>query len=300
MRIRLTRLDPRRVALFVVVATIAAVVVIVGREAGWGGLAARGQSGPPMTLTLNAPDTCETTSGRGYAGSELRTDADGNTTEDSVFAGWFGIAEVDVKWSVSGGTPPYTLEIDGETRDATHEYTGATGTASVSCALKTGETFIDPYGGKRRYNDNPPKVDSGLKTIRATVKDSAGVKVEATVGVYAILVVKSGFVKLREGQTYRVHGFLMTMPKDVEMETGEVEEWSCEGDDCESGAFQLFTVGDGYEAAVWLGLDSGKDHGRTIRIDDRLRGADQTTHPIEEKLDQLVESIGRLPQFDGS
>lgn len=300
MRHRLTHINSWWAALLVAAAAVVALLVLLlGREAGWGGSGARGQSGPPLTLTLSATkQICETDRGQGYVTSEWRENDRGELESVDIYAGWAGIAEIDIGWSVSGGTAPYELEIDGETRDSAHEYQGATGTASVSCALKTGETFIDE-DGDRRYRADPPPVDSGRKTIRATVTDGSGAKAEAAIDIYVVLIVKSSFVKLRGGETYRVRGFLMTMPEGVDMETGEVESWSCEGDDCESGAFQLFTVGDGFEAAVWLGRDTGKDHGRTVWLDDRPRGADDGPHRIEDKLDQLVESIGRMPQVGG-
>ncbi len=267
---------------------VAAVLLVGGCRAG--------ESGPPMTLTLSAAQTCETGPGAGWAGSELRTNDQGDTERVSVYAGWFGIAETDVTWSVSGGTPPYALKIDGETRDATHDYTGASGTASVSCALKTGETFIDRREG-RGYKDNPPEIGSGLKTIRATVTDNAGAKAEATVNAYMILNVESSGIKLRGGETYRVNGFLMTIPEGIDMETGDYEFSSCEGDDCEGGAFQIRNVGDGYEAWVYLGQRTGRELTRTVWLYDRPRGAGEERHPIEDKLDELVESIGRLPQI---
>ena len=94
-----------------------------------------------------------------------------------MFAGWFGIAEVDVAWTVSGGSGPYRLTIDGEKRDPQREYVGATGTASVSCAMTSGTAaFIDI--SERGYKEQP-KVDSGVKTIPATVTDATGATAEA-------------------------------------------------------------------------------------------------------------------------
>ena len=93
-----------------------------------------------LVVTLSAPDTCETTRARGYAGSQAVRDddgvpqrnADGSWKYESVPTGWAGVAEVEVTWTVIAGTAPYTLEIDGEMRDASGAYEGAGGTASVS------------------------------------------------------------------------------------------------------------------------------------------------------------------------
>ncbi len=327
MRSRANSIGLRRAALFVALAgAVAAIVVVAGRELGWGGPAARGQTaqqqaaaeqttqqqaapeqttqgqgGPAMTLSLSAAPICETERGTGYSGSELRDNDDGSTERYSVFIGYFGIAETDVSWSVSGGTAPYTLEIDGETRDATHSYTGATGTASVSCALDPGETFIDPRDG-RGYLSDPPKVDSGVKTIRATVTDADGATAEAALDIYVILNIGDGGTKLERGKTYRIHGFLMTIPDGVDMEIGGYEESDCTGDDCED-AFEIFASGDGYRASLWIGARTGKARSRYIRIDDRARSADEASSLTEEQiigvlddLASLASSIGQAPQ----
>ena len=61
------------------------------------------------------------------------------------------MSEIPVEWTVSGGTAPYTLMIDGESEDGSHEYAGASGTASVSCALDIGQTVIGgPYNNRYR------------------------------------------------------------------------------------------------------------------------------------------------------
>ena len=65
-----------------------------------------------------------------------------------VYLGIMDVAEVPVRWQIQGGTPPYQLEIDGETRDAQHAYEGASCTASVSCALRLGEVT---------YNKSTPR-----------------------------------------------------------------------------------------------------------------------------------------------
>ncbi len=302
MRSRANSIGLRRAALFVALAgAVAAIVVVAGRELGWGGPAAQGQGGSGMTLSLSAAPTCETGRGQGYAGSELRDRADGTTERYSVFAGYFGIAETDVSWSVSGGTAPYTLEIDGETRDATHSYSGATGTASVSCALDPGETFIDPDDG-RGYLSNPPKVDSGVKTIRATVTDADGATAEAALDIYVILNISDSETKLDRGKTYRVRGFLMTIPDGVDMVIGDYARAACVGDDCEDH-FTILASGDGYDAWVSFGARTGKAGKRSIWTDERPRGADEapppTEHQLNRALDDLASSIGQAPQISG-
>ncbi len=300
MRSQVSGITLRRAALFIALAAgVAAIVVFAGRELGWGGQAARGQTGPPMTLSLSAAPTCETERGQGYAGSELRDKPDGSVERVSVFDGYFGVAETDVTWSVSGGTAPYTLVIDGETRDAVRHYRGATGTASVSCALEPGETFIDRRDG-RGYRSNPPKVDSGLKTIRATVTDASGAQAEAALDIYVILVVEGAGIPLNGGKTYRIHGFLLTIPENVDMEIGGHIDEDCEGSDCED-YFHILAMRDGYEVGAIFGMSTGKAY-PLIWIDDRPRGASEASPPTEGRLnaivDDLVESLGQAPQIN--
>ncbi len=311
MRSRANSIGLRRAALFVALAAaVAAIVVVAGRELGWGGPAAQGQGGPAMTLSLSAAPTCETGRGQGYAGSELRDRDDGTTERYSVFAGYFGIAETDVNWSVSGGTAPYTLEIDGETRDATHSYSGATGTASVSCALDPGETFIDPDDG-RGYLSNPPKVDSGVKTIRASVTDANGATAEAAIDIYVILSVGGGGVILEPGKTYRLHGHLITIPQGYPVTIGAMVEPNCVGDVVCETSIALMIEGDDWKGFIGFGIPSGTEYGRGIRKKGQegwlegqyiqpgergVRGA--SSHPGHAAFDQLMSSVGQAPQID--
>lgn len=140
----------------------------------------------PLTLTLSAAEICETTPAQGYSGAAMVWNEE---TQDwgvkSYKTGYDDVGETAVTWSVGGGTAPYTLVIDGEKRDAEQTYAGPNGTASVSCAMQLGETFITDDGSRRHRTE--PEVDSGLKTIRATVTDGAGATAEASVDVYVIL-----------------------------------------------------------------------------------------------------------------
>ena len=169
----------------------------------------------PLTLTLSAPEICETTQARGYSGSRQWQDEDGNWVVESYSTGFGGVGETPVTWSAGGGVPPYNLMIDDETRDADQTYAGPSGTASVSCAMQIGETFIDDNGQGRRYRTEP-EVDSGLKTIRATVTDAAGATAEAAVDVYVILELNDSGDVLQSGKTYRVLGTLLTVPEAVD------------------------------------------------------------------------------------
>ncbi len=187
----------------------------------------------------------------------------------------FGDAKTDVNWSVSGGTGPYRFEIDGEMRGAGRYHRGASGIAPVSCAR-----------------------DSGLKTIRASVTDANGAKAEAAIDIYVILNISDSETKLERGKTYRVHGFLMTIPDGVDMAIGDYRESYCTGDDCEDG-FTILASGDGYEAWIMFGVRTGKAGQRAIWIDDEA--SPPTEAQIIKVLDDLASlasSIGQAPQIN--
>ena len=266
---------------FAIATAIAAIAVVFCG----GGL---GESEPivgqmePLTLTLSAPQICETTPARGYADSVLRQDAEGNWTKRvSVFAGWFGVAEVDVAWTVSGGAAPYRLRIDGEKRDPDHEYVGATGIASVSCAMTSGAAaFIDI--SDRGYKAQP-EVDSGVKTIVATVTDATGATAEASVDVHVILELGSSGDILQGGKTYRVFRRWLTVPEGIDLEIGDYE-----AGDGGTTSYELHVVG--RSAEIWL---DPYLHQEVFRL------VPPGEEEIHAKFDELVASVGRLPSIVG-
>ena len=248
---RMRQLRPRDVALFVAVAAIVAVLgVVIGRELGVGqqtgasvAPAQSDQSAPaspqqsedasPITLTLSAPEICETERGEGVAGQEWVYDDQGEIVGTrSVGAGWANVAEIPVFWEVSGGSGPYTLVIDNEPRDGFGPYEGPNGTASVSCAPKPGEVFYKDYDQERRYRSDP-QVDSGPKEIHATVTDAKGTRVSASTTIYTILRIHGSIksdgtrVQLAPGKTYRVLGTLFTIPEGLTIEMGSI--WEADG-----------------------------------------------------------------------
>ena len=246
----------------------------------------------PLTLTLSAPDICETTQAQGYSGATVRWDG---TKEDWAVEyhsdGWFGVGETPVRWQASGGSSPYTLVIDGETRDAEQTYEGPSGTASVGCAQQFDETFFDEDG--RGYRTEP-EVDSGLKTIRATVTDGAGATAEASVEVYVILAVGDSGDVLQGGKTYRVMGTLLAVPEAVDHATlGGVIEGR-------GGPWLSIGIAGGGWALVRQG--NLREHSRSTRSESAGDGA-VTVGPGEVELDalidQLMESVGQLPGVGG-
>ena len=327
---RLRAVDPKRAALFLAVAALAAVAMYFGgREAGVGrpteagttvaqeqpaepapqnsGEEPNGESdAEPLTLTLKAPTMCEVKPADRYLlGIAGPIDENGENEESYEFGDWFGVANVLVRWQASGGTPPYTLVIDGEPRDAHGEYVGEAGGALVSCALEIGETYFDDrWGESERWHRTEPTVDSGLKTIHATVTDSSGATASASVDVYALRSFNSSGALLKAGKTYRVRGHLVTIPAGVDMTAGGVYLSDCVGEDCESG-FEIFADDGPHGVGVFVGLRTGNYLGRFHMLGDtflpendpRNQGGN-SEHPLHAKFDELVDSLGQPPHVD--
>ena len=273
------------------IATAVAAIAVVFCGGGLGGSEPIVGQTEPLTLTLSAPQICETTPASGASASRLRQDADGKWTERyDVFLGWFRVAEVDVAWTVRGGAGPYQLTIDGEKRDPDHEYVGATGTASVSCAMTSGaQAFID--GDWRGYKAQP-EVDSGVKTIPATVTDAMGATAEASVDVHVILELGSGGDRLEAGKTYRVFGGLVTVPEEIELEI-------LGGIDADGGEtlYLLGIVG----SSAHIGLTERTPHREVFRRvpSDGASSAVGSEIDLHAKFDELVASMGRVPNIVG-
>lgn len=251
-----------------------------------------------LTLSLSAPAFCETEAG--WRGT----------------AGLYGVGETPVKWSVTGGTAPYTLEIDGETRDARHEYSGARGTASVSCALETGNVYFGPDTPGREVRRYRAKVvvDSGLKTIRATVIDGEGRTAQTSADVY---VIRTYPEILRRGQTYRVWGgHLVTAPSSYDVALASPDEFECEERDdpdpyyCEP-SFGLSLLPDGHQgdwttavASINLYVVDGTEESRWRKLDDgawieitaEVRAASADDDPVIQALDEIANSVGDPPR----
>ncbi|MDE2744979.1 MAG: hypothetical protein OXI41_03180 [Chloroflexota bacterium] len=322
MTARWQRLRPRDITLFVVVAVAVAVaVVIVGRELGIGqqtdatavstpAVASASHPEPeaeeasPLTLSLWGAEICETERGRGYAGSEFIYDDDGKAIGTrSTYRGWDGFAELPVRWEISGGTPPYALVIDNETRDGDGPYEGASGVAYASCAVTSAEVFYTEYD-ERRYRSDP-RIDSGPKAIRATVTDSTGATAVASHDIYVILNVEGDVYldsngapvshRFGKGKTYRVKGFLLTFPADAE--SGDTYE-----SHGESGFTILFSL-EGYRGWIAIASDTGTEHSRVVELysrpADAVQGSGSTDEDVKAALNSLLtdlmRSLGKPP-----
>lgn len=253
----------------------------------------------PLTLTLSAPEICETTRAQGYSGSRQWQNEDGDWVVESYSTGFDDVSETTVAWSVGGGTPPYTLVIDGETRDAEQTYAGPSGTASVSCAMQIGETFIDDNGQGRRYRMEP-EVDSGLKTIRATVTDGVGATAEASVDVYVILELPGSDSILQRGKTYRVFGRLITAPASHDVQVGSTVEADCPDPATATArcghSFSLRLVG--ADARISIFMTGEPEELREYATNGVWGAAAIEDDLIEAAFDALIDSLDRRPSVE--
>ena len=214
-------------------------------------------------------------------------------------AGWAAAATAALQWNVTGGSPPYELEIDGQSADAAGEaLRGASGRATVPCA----DTSVSWRWGTYieegvRYYDSDPQLDSGWHTIEAEVKDANGKKATATVRIYVLLSVDFGDDHLlRRGETYRVDGWLITAPDDYDVEQGGIAERECPtnlpaGERCEREY-----------GFILAGVDAGvrlyeSDYAEASRWHYRAAGADDSQgNAIEEALNDFSDSVGQPPK----
>ena len=287
------QLEPKSPGWFALVAIAAAVVVVFcGSALGLGG---KPDVGDALMLTLSAPPTCETLP----AAEALRGEYDENGELVARAFGWVNPGDLRVGWAVSGGTAPYRLTIDGQTRDGWHgkPFAAPSGTAVVSCGRTLDEAVFvdeDDFGGVMLIDGEPrvwrhhlkmPDVDSGPKTVRATVTDAAGATAEASVGVYVILELGSTGDRLEGGKTYRLDGGWLTVPTGISLEIGALVLGLAE-------SYDLLVVG--AEAGIALDVLDHREISRWLPEDPYYS---ETGEEIDlgAKLDELVASAGRLP-----
>lgn len=292
MKTKLNRLRLRDLALFVVVAGAVAVGgLFAAREAGIGDGAAVAE-GERLVLTLTPEaDYCVTERPEeawGYGSGGVRQSS-----------GWIVAAETAVQWNVSGGEPPYTLEIGGQSTDAAGRlWSGANGRVSVPCADTSVSWRWGTYTDEAiRYYNSEPVVDSGWHTIEAEVKDANGKKAKATAHVYVVLDLGTGTTGeiLYRGKTYRVLGNLITAPESFDLEFGSIWEPQCRDNDpnprCGHPSYSFGLVG--AEAGIALYVEDGTFESRWNR---EVRGADGSrVRSIDQALDGLIASLGKPP-----
>ena len=248
-------------------------------------------SGLVLTLTPEA-DYCVTKRAEeawGYGSGGVRQSS-----------GWVVPAEMAVQWNVSGGAPPYTLKIEGQSADPAGEaLSNASGSAAVPCVDTSVSWRWGTYTEEGiRYYDSDPVVDSGWHTIEAEVKDANGRKANATAQVYVVLDLGGGTTGeiLHRGKTYRVLGTLITAPEKFDLEFGSIWEPQCRENDpnprCGHPSYSFGLVG--AEAGIALYVTDGTLETRWNR---EVGGADRSrVLSINQALDGLIASLGKPPQ----
>ena len=299
------QLEERSLGWFASGALLTAVAVFFCGSGFGGSPPVEGQT-EPLTLTLSAPKICEASHPRGYRAHDLEWNEEEEIWRDVFFRWWSwpSVGTMEVGWVVNGGDAPYAVVIAGET------YSGASGTAEVSCALEHGPVFDHPLRAdfeRIHAVDDKPVVGSGVKTVAATVTDGAGVTAEATTQVYALLSPNGDHV-LRSGETYRIQegdDWLVTIPDGVEGECCGYLQTACEpiGSDgvldesvvCENGIL-IAINGLGYRAVLTLGEESVSERGRTVRLHDSTApDVTKTLRHARRALDDLLASVGQPP-----
>ena len=323
MKARLKLLKLRDLALFMVVSGVVAVSTVCGAQeigldgerAGARSETATEQQAQPLpnqeaaeevlSLSLSVSEQiCETGRARESYGVSIVVDEEGNRTERKRSYGWRGVASVFLSWTVSGGEAPYSLEIDNETAYKGAVYRGASGGTGVGCADTSGGTNF--LFGERLYNVDP-MVDSGWKTVRATVTDANGDTAEATARFYVILVDP---VVLTRGETYRVFGHLITAPPNHDLRNLSIADRECDdaGLRCDEDQIGISLTTSEVDAQLFFFLSDGSEAGRwqvwrdgTI-IEGRNQGASGAAggDAIDQAFDALLDSFGDLPQDEGA
>ena len=202
----------------------------------------------PLSLDMSVPPTCD-----------VEPDADPVTPTLSI------------DWMVRGGAAPYRVFVHGEYREQSE------GSDLVLCGIwAEGE------------------VQSGEIPIVGTVSDANGDSASTLIYVQAVKNIRSdppsGFrrLPLTSGQTYSVHGVVLTIPRGVVMDLGTYVSHHCRPEDAACGdEFPLYHHG----STLWL----RRWHHDESR---RIIGEGSDADAINEVFDQVVASIGRGPMFD--
>lgn len=329
---QLQAVGARRAAMLLAVAALAAALVYFGGRTAWVGApteagtvvaqegevetaqqgdgeGARGEE--PLTLTLSAPEICEAYYPEGGWTHGLEWNDEEQAWEDVVDEAWWyweSAGTTEVSWVASGGDGAYTVTIVGET------YISATGTAEVSCALEHGPVSAHPEWGRIHASDDMPLVDSGPKTINATVADGSGATATAWVGMYAVLNTSFGVsIKrdrdgsvlrdqdgsplydsiLKGGKTYRIDGILMTVPTGVNLDVGTSEEYSPGPDDRDNRCCEIWhVVITDSKAALRLYHTVYEEHSRHVPADDSAKAID-----ANRVFDEFLASFGQPPKL---
>ena len=236
-----------------------------------------GESGG-LRLELFAPVVCESSDWSGAGRNERYTH-----TDRVIF---------EIEWRVSGGTPPYTVQIGNRVEQP------ASGQAPIACRATGG---LDE--------------GSGWITTIGKVTDASGREVAARVQTYALAQhggkgSEDWSLMMYGGSTYRFEGVVMTIPVGLTIEGFDWEHSQCGEESCyfssckdyelvgacEPDIFGVWTLDGGVE--VWFGYWSKVMKSYT-RIHDNWksdRGIDtQSRGELMSLLYRWRKSVGQPP-----
>ena len=229
---------------------------------------ARAEDGP-LTITLKGPAVCE-------------TDAEHEANVDTI----------PISWTVSGGTPPYEVLINGTLHSST------TGVADLPCGRRA-----------NGYGSRAFSVASGITTVQATVADADGRSASALHDLYSVRVLPRKSISqpyLGGGETYRIHGLLMTLPGALVLELNRYLSADCAAPDPTCNDRFLLTSAATYGGYIWLYRWSGLEHSRFLngaggRRPLLVRPSDDIDIPgwhrwVDDAYNDLVASIGNPPR----
>ena len=164
---------------------------------------------PSMLLSLSAAaDTC------------LADPPDRASISHRGRGQWSLDGRMPIRWSVEGGQPPYSIEVDQLPIPSELREQRAGGLFFAPCALMFPK-IVDtrPYGrlSFRYYFSEKPLVDSGGQSVRATVKDATGLKVSASLTFPVAVCVYDDRV-LSAGHEYRFPGISVRAPTGFDIQ----------------------------------------------------------------------------------
>ena len=279
-------------------------------EQGGGPVAGSGPAadGDPPVLTISVPEMCVTGQADDAYGVQVSFDEDGNQVEEGF--GPFYLLEdlgmVPLTWTISGGTAPFEVSVQGQSLLTNGVEPGTT---DIYCAQELSDMEpLDPDWPRELAN--PSTVNPGPWTISATVTDANGLSSSATTESYIVVDcwTHCDFDVFPPGFTYLINGHLITIPPGLRISAVEIglRSSSCApggGPACEdifeldvlsagggvimiteSGTYVGYAWRHGYVYAEGIGEDGTQAAGQAVE-----------EHPHAARIQQLGDSIGVEP-----
>ena len=228
-----------------------ALTVLVGLLSVWMIQASAAADENALRISLRVPQTCDVDADLGAATPSLT-----------------------IEWEVTGGVAPYNVFVHGVHRDE------PAGSTEALCGIWSSDR----------------EVDSGQMPILGRVTDATGTAASALTYTQAVRVIREdpssnyGGASLRRGETYRIHGLLLTIPAEFDMGLGNYVSHPCDpGAQTCADEFRLTAGGNASGSSIWLRRWHGDEARRSVEPGDY---ADMTNAAF----DRLVASIGKPPR----